>query len=199
MPEKRDLDETDLEILRLLTEDARRSLRDIAGHVDLSAPAVSDRIDRLREQGIIRRFTVDIDRTNVDGRYPVLLTLEASPGDVEDLYEQVRRLPAVEHVFLTVDGRVVAQANAPDAQVGRWLRSTIGTEGIHAMDVTLLDAHTWAPTLDTATFSLSCAVCENPVRSDGIMADFGGETKAFCCPSCKAMYEERYEKHRSDA
>ena len=62
MRDKRDLDKIDLEIVRLLSEDARRPFSDIAEHVGLSPPAVSDRVDRLQEQGIIRQFTVDIDR-----------------------------------------------------------------------------------------------------------------------------------------
>jgi DNA-binding Lrp family transcriptional regulator len=45
----RDLDETDLEILQLLLSDARRPYSDIAETVGLSAPAVSDRVSRLRE------------------------------------------------------------------------------------------------------------------------------------------------------
>jgi len=57
----RTLDETDREIIRLLLADARRPYSDIAERVDLSAPAVSDRVDRLREVGVIQGFTLRID------------------------------------------------------------------------------------------------------------------------------------------
>ncbi|WP_245180805.1 Lrp/AsnC family transcriptional regulator [Haloarcula amylovorans] len=57
----RDLDETDLEILQLLMSNARRPYSDIADIVGLSAPAVSDRVARLQEMGIINRFTLDVD------------------------------------------------------------------------------------------------------------------------------------------
>lgn len=63
MRSKRNLDEIDLEIVRLLADDARRPFNDIADRVGLSPPAVSDRVDRLREQGVIQRFTIDIDRS----------------------------------------------------------------------------------------------------------------------------------------
>ena len=56
----RDLDETGLEILQLLMSNARRPYSDIADTVDLSAPAVSDRVARLQEMGIINRFTLDV-------------------------------------------------------------------------------------------------------------------------------------------
>lgn len=70
-----DLDETDLEILELLMSDARRPWRDIAEIVDLSAPAVSDRVARLQEMGILRRFTLDVDRSQLREGVPVLLSL----------------------------------------------------------------------------------------------------------------------------
>ena len=47
------LDDTDREILRLLLEDGRRPYREIASEVELSAPAVSDRVERLRELGLL--------------------------------------------------------------------------------------------------------------------------------------------------
>ena len=40
----RGLDDTDREILRLLLENGRKPYREIASAVDLSAPAVSDRV-----------------------------------------------------------------------------------------------------------------------------------------------------------
>jgi DNA-binding Lrp family transcriptional regulator len=57
----RDLDETDLEILSLLAEDARRPFSEIGERVGLSGPAVSDRVTRLEETGVIQGFTVDVD------------------------------------------------------------------------------------------------------------------------------------------
>jgi len=46
----RDLDETDMEILSLLAENARRSFSAIGEEVGLSGPAVvSDRVTRLQE------------------------------------------------------------------------------------------------------------------------------------------------------
>ncbi|WP_114579476.1 AsnC family transcriptional regulator [Saliphagus sp. LR7] len=50
MPE---LDSTDAVILELLLEDARRSYREIADEVGLSPPTVSNRVDRLRDLGVI--------------------------------------------------------------------------------------------------------------------------------------------------
>ena len=52
------LDEVDQKILELLEKDARMSLKDIAECVFLSSTAVSTRIERLKEAGVIEGFQV---------------------------------------------------------------------------------------------------------------------------------------------
>lgn len=199
MAERRDLDETDLAIIDLLASDARRSFREIGDEVDLSPPAVSDRVDRLREQGIIRRFTVDLDRSKVGARTPVLIELQVAPGTSERIADELADLDGVEHVFRTVDGRLIVHAGAPESGVGSWLRSELDLDGVRDYTVSLLEAVEWQPTLETAAFSIECVVCGNPVGPDGVTAEIGGEVKPFCCPSCEARYRERLEEHQSKA
>lgn len=197
MAEKRDLDDTDLEIVGLLAADGRRSFREIADQVGLSPPAVSDRVDRLREQGIIRRFTVDLDRTKIHERTPILVEVSAEPAAAEAVFETVRGLDGIEHAFMTVDGRIVAHGSAPEHDPGGWLRTSLEMEDVREFAVDLIDRYDWRIDVDAADFRLSCVVCGNAVRDDGITAEIDGETKAFCCPSCQASYEERLETHRS--
>jgi len=92
----RDLDETDLEILSLLAEDARRPFSEIGGdRVGLSGPAVSDRVTRLEETGVIKRFTVDVDRTKLRAGVPVLVDVELPVGaeSIDRRIEHPRRGP----------------------------------------------------------------------------------------------------------
>jgi len=55
------MDATDRRILADLVEDGRRSFATIGGRVGLSAPAVKRRVDRLRDVGVIKSFTVVVD------------------------------------------------------------------------------------------------------------------------------------------
>lgn len=194
MRERRPLDETDLEIVELLAADARRSFRDIADHVGLSAPAVSDRVDRLVEQGVIRRFTVDLDRSVVQGRTPVIIELQPAPDAAEAAYDRITGLDGVEHVFRTADGHVIAHATAPPDGVGSWLRHAFGDLSIRSQTVRLVDAYEWRPSTDRVTFALTCVVCGNDIGPDGHTATIDGEPKAFCCPSCEARYRDQYDR-----
>jgi len=187
-----ELDETDLEILRLLVSDARRPYREIAEAVGLSAPAVSDRVARLRERGVIRRFTVDLDRRQLREGTPVLIRLDVVPDSVESVRESVGDLEAVEHVYVTVDGSIVVHANAP-RNVRQWLESVLEDPGIRDVDVDLLSESQWTPAVGATDLALVCDECGNTVTSEGVTARIGDDIKQFCCPSCEARFRERYE------
>ncbi len=56
------LDATDEQILAALTDDARATYAEIGEQVNLSAPAVERRVDRMLDNGVIRGFTTVVDR-----------------------------------------------------------------------------------------------------------------------------------------
>jgi Lrp/AsnC family leucine-responsive transcriptional regulator len=57
------LDETDRRILKLLQQDARITVKDLATEVNLSATPVHERIKRLEATGVIRGYSAVIDRS----------------------------------------------------------------------------------------------------------------------------------------
>ncbi|MFB6079754.1 MAG: AsnC family transcriptional regulator [Haloferacaceae archaeon] len=195
----RDLDETDLEILRLLLEDARRPYSDIAEVVDLSPPAVSDRIARLEEVGIVRRFTVDVDRSQLRQGTPVLVTVDvAADRDPRSVAATLLDEGAVEHVFTTASGDLVVHARVPDTDVAGWIATALG-DAAENVEVTLLAGADWAPDLGGTTFALTCAECGNTVDNEGTTARIDGDRYQFCCPSCEARFAERYDRLREGA
>ena len=52
------MDRTDYQILNLLQADSRTTLKTIGDRVGLTAPAVSERIRRMEEKGVIDRKSV---------------------------------------------------------------------------------------------------------------------------------------------
>ena len=55
------MDQIDLQIVQLLQTNARISLSDIGRKISLSTPAVSSRIQKLQEQGVIKQFVTVVD------------------------------------------------------------------------------------------------------------------------------------------
>ena len=190
----RDLDETDAEILRILAADGRRSYSDIGEAVDLSAPAVSDRVSRLREADVIRRFTVDVDRSTLRAGTPVLIRFELSPGDTDDVRTALRGSEAVEHVFTTAESDVVAYARVDDEAVGDWVADVVGVDAVDDYSVDLVSDVDWSPSVRGTAFALECAECGNSVTNEGMATRVGGSLYHFCCPTCESRFEERYER-----
>lgn len=186
------LDETDMELLRLLAVDARQSFRDLADAVDRSPPTVSDRIDRLCELGVIRRFTVDVDRSKLADGVAVLVDLDVRPAAVESTREALTATDGVRHVFTTADARVVFQANVAGGDVRGLLAEAVDLDAVREYDVSLLDAVEWSPGVDGTAFALECAECGNTVTAEGESSRLGGDLYHFCCGSCQARFEEQY-------
>ena len=59
------LDEKDLSILRLLQENARITVKEIADQIHLSTTPVHERIKRLEANGVIKQYATLIDGTKV--------------------------------------------------------------------------------------------------------------------------------------
>lgn len=199
----RDLDETDLEILSLLAANARRPFSEIGERVGLSGPAVSDRVTRLEESGVIEGFTLDVDRTLLRAGVPVMIDVEfaaaeaASADAVDPLdaaRERARDADAVEHIFVTAEGDLRMYARVEGRNVREWVRRLFDGVAVADYAVTLVDEFEWTPSIEGVEFALTCAECSNTVDSEGETTRIDGEVYHFCCPSCLSRFQERYRR-----
>ena len=195
----RDLDETDRRILGLLLDDARRSWREIADAVDLSPPAVSDRVDRLEGLGVVRGFTADIDRTKLRAGTPVLVTVDAVPGTATPLVDELADADRVEHVFESADDEVVFSAVVEDGDPLPLLRRHGDLDNVREYDVSVLRRRAWSPSVEGVELALTCDECGNTVTSEGETERIDGGQYHFCCGSCRDSFVEMYEDLREGA
>ncbi len=193
------LDDTDREILRLLLEDARRPYSEIGEAVDLSGPAVADRIDRLRERGVIEGFTVELDRSILREGVRVFVSLDVEPAAAEGVADALAGVDAVEHVFRSVDARVTFTATVPDGNVTALLGAHDLLDDVREYEVRVLAEAEWTPGLAEAELAPECAECGNSVDVEGASATLDGETYYFCCASCESRFVEQYEELREGA
>lgn len=66
------LDETDLSILRLLQENARITVKELAEKVHLSPTPVHERVKRLERSGVIQQYVALLDAAKVGKRLMVI-------------------------------------------------------------------------------------------------------------------------------
>ncbi|MDB5427744.1 MAG: ArsR family transcriptional regulator [Phenylobacterium sp.] len=101
------IDDTDRRILRVLQVDGRISNQDLALRCNLSPSACSDRVRRLREQGIISGYAAVLDPSKVDR--PLLIfvevVLDRTTGDVFEAFAAAaRRSPEVMECHMVAGG-----------------------------------------------------------------------------------------------
>ncbi|TCG02035.1 AsnC family transcriptional regulator [Paraburkholderia strydomiana] len=86
------LDETD-RALAALAEDARRPVSELARLVGLSGPSTAERIRRLEAQGVIERFTVQLDPRALGFTLQAIVRVKPLPGQLHLVEEVIRRIP----------------------------------------------------------------------------------------------------------
>lgn len=92
------LDDIDRAILRALQANGRISNADLARQVNLSPPAVHARMRRLEDQGIIRHYTVVLDREALGFEMLCLISIRMERHqrpDIERLRAAVLDMPEV--------------------------------------------------------------------------------------------------------
>lgn len=91
------MDTHDLQILRLMQSDSRRSAADISGEVGLSVSAVSDRLRRLNTSGVIRANRAVIEPARVGLTVCAFVFVDLEPrADEAAFAASLRRHPEVQ-------------------------------------------------------------------------------------------------------
>ncbi|MDQ3645427.1 MAG: Lrp/AsnC family transcriptional regulator [Actinomycetota bacterium] len=75
------LDRVDRQILELLRSDGRMAHAAIAKQVNLSGPAVHERVRKLEERGIIKGYTVVLDPEQLDRPHVAFALVTVSEGN----------------------------------------------------------------------------------------------------------------------
>jgi Lrp/AsnC family transcriptional regulator, leucine-responsive regulatory protein len=75
------LDEKDYEILRLLQDNAKLTVREVAAAIHLSATPTFERIRRLENNGVIKKYAALLDNRKVNKRLMVLCLVSLKEHD----------------------------------------------------------------------------------------------------------------------
>jgi len=97
------LDEKDLMILRELELDSSRNIREIAEILGIPRTTVQDRINKLKRMGVIKRFTIKVDKSKLGKNVTAFILVSFMPGSEvsqKDLAHQIAMLEDVEEAHL---------------------------------------------------------------------------------------------------
>ena len=89
------MDDLDHKILQLLAENARMPVKDIAQRVSLTSPAVSSRIHRLEQEGVIGGYTVVLRHPDAPARVEALISVLVDAATRASFLTMIEQEPQV--------------------------------------------------------------------------------------------------------
>jgi len=99
------IDVLDMKIIKCLIENARSTYRAIAEEAGVSEATVKNRIDGLKERGVIKKFTVVLDYHKLGRAIKSFIGLKVQPAKLQSIVEHMRGHPDV-HVLYRTSGDV---------------------------------------------------------------------------------------------
>lgn len=100
-PRAEPLDEVDRRLVELLVQDARRSVNELAGEVQVSRASAYRRLDRLREDGVITGFHAEVDPRALGRSLTAIVEVQAEQGAWRKLRAELQQLPGLEYLAMT--------------------------------------------------------------------------------------------------
>ncbi len=124
------MDEIDLKLLELLKENGRASYIDLGKELNLSEAAVRRRVKKLVDEGIIKKFTIEIKERE---RAMALTLLSTSPNvPTYEVAAMISKIKGVEKVYeITGQYDIAVLISAPSiAEVNKVIDDIRKTNGV---------------------------------------------------------------------
>ncbi len=93
------IDELDLSILRELKKDARKSHRDIADKLNVAEGTIYNRVNKLQDMGIIKRFMVDMDYSKLGYDLSAVIGFIVEGGFLQEVEEKIAKKANVSALY----------------------------------------------------------------------------------------------------
>ena len=104
------LDPINKAILKLLQDDAKQSNTAIARKVGISSPAVSERIKKLEDMGVIKGYKTLVSSEQLGYNLRAIITLKAFMGKLKPFLKKVRSYDEVLNCYrVTGDENIVME------------------------------------------------------------------------------------------
>ena len=91
----RKIDQTDRKIIGELTTDGRISLAELGRRVNLSSPAVAERVQRLERAGVITGYRAEVDPRALGYQLTAIVRIKPATGQLPRIPELALEIPEV--------------------------------------------------------------------------------------------------------
>ncbi|WP_406483208.1 Lrp/AsnC family transcriptional regulator [Streptomyces sp. NBC_01615] len=133
------MDDIDRQLIALLQQDATQSYAVLGKAVGLSAGAAHERVRKLREQGVIRATTVDVDPAALDRGVLAFVLVDSNTwmGERADAFAGVPEIQEA-HVIAGSASLLVKVRTATTEQLQDVLRRLYAIDGVSGTQATVV-------------------------------------------------------------
>ncbi|AKP66986.1 Lrp/AsnC family transcriptional regulator [Companilactobacillus ginsenosidimutans] len=89
------MNDIDQKILNYLQANGRLSIKKLSEALFITAPAVSQRIKKLEENGYIKSYNANLDLTKIGLNIKAFIQLEVGPDRKPEFYKYIKAIPNV--------------------------------------------------------------------------------------------------------
>ncbi len=194
------LDSVDAAILEALSVDGRKSLRQLAREINVSAPTVDARLQRIMQSGLISRIAPIYNMDKLDEIVNILLWLKVEGPKLSATASELAKLEEVRGVFITTgEGNLLVKISDTDYHnIQNIISDKIGAiDGVNVLSTqmitkTLKDEQGVA-IKSTTKVSLRCDYCKETIGGDVVTLKIMDGERFFCCKICLTTYKEKYK------
>ncbi|MFF3214580.1 Lrp/AsnC family transcriptional regulator [Streptomyces sp. NPDC002886] len=133
------MDDIDRALIQRLQEDASQSYAALAASVGLSAGATHERVRKLRERGVIRRTTVEVDPAAVGSGVLAYVMVDSTAwmGDSRAAFEGIAEIQEA-HIIAGSASVMVKVRTATTEQLQDVLRRLYAIDGVSGTQATVV-------------------------------------------------------------
>ncbi|HID17383.1 TPA: TRASH domain-containing protein, partial [Candidatus Bathyarchaeota archaeon] len=173
----------------------------VAEEAGVTTPTVRDRVKKMVNAGVIKKFSAVVDAERVEDGVSALVSLKTDLGALEKVVEHLSRLDEVRNMFVTSgEANMVIRITSPNkAAFLEFLNKQIG----RLKEVEVLSNQVILRTVkDEPGFALrgelyaivKCDACGQEIKGEPFILNVKGGKRFFCCKGCLAIYKGKYGK-----
>ena len=201
MPE---LDDVDARILGIMTEDGRRSYREIARRAGITTPTAQARVKRMMDEGLIRKISPIFDPSKFQDGIVFLLSFAINPAETEKISGELAKREEVRGIYLTTGEKNLTLRVLVDSvdQLQRFTENLDRDYGIRQnssqMVVRIFKEDQSVVVKPWMGVNLKCETCNKTITGRPFTLKVAGRERFFCCQTCQEKFREQYAPRLND-
>lgn len=195
------LDEVDVGIIEELQQNGRALLKDIARKAGVSLPTIRSRIQRLRDLGVIRKFSLVVDPDKFYGKIRAFLLLQVNPGKTVEVAERLSNLENCREVFVTAgSSNVIVKLEAESvSELGRLITQDLqqmeGVVGLSCYVITTTQKEEYGVIAHTnVAIQHTCDFCGGSIIGKPHVEIIHGGRYYFTGAECAEAFKKKLEE-----